>query len=77
MRRESSLCVWNFSSFGMERIDAWFETLYFVYGLGLETPKLISGKVGVEKNSKTLIYVFLVGCKPCLRVVYECSFDFG
>ena len=32
----------NLSSFGMERIDAWFETLYFVYGLGLETPKLIS-----------------------------------
>ena len=30
-----------------------------------------------EKNSKTPIYVFLVGCKPCLRVVYECSFDFG
>ena len=26
----------------IESIDTWFGTLYFVYGLGLETPKLIS-----------------------------------
>ena len=71
MRRESFLYVWNLSSFGMEIIDAWFETPYFVYELGLETPKLISCYIGVEKNSKTPIYVFLVDCKPCLRVVFE------
>ena len=34
-------CVWK-SSFGLESIDTWFGTLYFVYELGLETPKLIS-----------------------------------
>ena len=32
----------NLSSFGIESIDTWFGTLYLVYGLGLETPKLIS-----------------------------------
>ena len=32
----------DFSSFGIESIDTWFGTLYLVYGLGLETPKLIS-----------------------------------
>ena len=34
--------VWNLSSFGIESIDIWFGTLYFVYELGLETSKLIS-----------------------------------
>ena len=34
--------VWK-SSFGLESLDTWFETLCLVYGLGLETPKLISG----------------------------------
>ena len=29
-------------SFGIESIDTWFRTLYLVYGLGLETLKLIS-----------------------------------
>ena len=28
--------------FCIESIGTWFGTLYFVYGLGLETPKLIS-----------------------------------
>ena len=40
-----SILVWNsmdLSSFGIEHIDTWFGTLYLVYGLGLETPKLIS-----------------------------------
>ena len=32
-----------------------------MYGLGLETPKLISFWGWVEKNSKTPIYVFWVG----------------
>ena len=32
----------DLSSFGIKRIDIWFGTLYFVYDLGLETPKLIS-----------------------------------
>ena len=39
------IIVWNsmdLSSFGIESIDTWFGTLYLVYGLGLETPKLIS-----------------------------------
>ena len=46
---KSSVFVWilvgnsmDLSSFGLESIDTWFGTLYFVYGLGLETPKLIS-----------------------------------
>ena len=37
--------VWNLSmelsNFGTESMDTWFGTLYFVYRLGLETPKLI------------------------------------
>ena len=32
----------DLSSFGIEIIDIWFGTLYLMYGLGLETPKLIS-----------------------------------
>ena len=36
-----TMCVWK-SSFGLESLDTWFGTLYFMYGLGLETPKLIS-----------------------------------
>ena len=36
-----TMCVWK-SSFGLESLNTWFGTLYFVYGLGLETPKLIS-----------------------------------
>ena len=32
----------DLSTFGIERIDIWFGTLYLVYGLGLETPKHIS-----------------------------------
>ena len=34
--------VWVCLVFGIESIDTWFGTLYLVYGLGLETPKLIS-----------------------------------
>ena len=49
------------SSFGIESINTWFGTLYFVYGLGLETPKLIYCLVSVKKNSKTPICVFWVG----------------
>ena len=36
-----TMCVWK-SSFGLESLDTWFGTLYFMYGLGLETLKLIS-----------------------------------
>ena len=32
----------DLSSFGIESIDTWFITFYLVYGLALETPKLIS-----------------------------------
>ena len=76
MRRESFLCVWNLSSFGMERIDAWVETLYFVYRLSWKLPNSFLVRLEVRRTTR-LLYVFLVGCKPCLRVVYECSFDFG
>ena len=34
--------VWICLVLGIERIDIWFGTLYLVYGLGLESPKLIS-----------------------------------
>ena len=41
-----TMCVWNLSmelsSFGIESMDTWFGTPYFVYEFGLETPKLIS-----------------------------------
>ena len=33
-----TMCVWK-SSFGLESLDTWFRTLYFEYGLGLETPQ--------------------------------------
>ena len=36
-----TMWVWK-SSFGLESLDTWFGTLYFVCGLGLETLKLIS-----------------------------------
>ena len=36
------MCVCMESSFRLESLDIWFETLSFVYGLSLETPKLIS-----------------------------------
>ena len=36
------ILVWYLSSFIIESIDTWFGTLYFVYGLGLETPKFVS-----------------------------------
>ena len=32
----------DLSSFCIESIDTWFGTLYLVYGLSLETPKLFS-----------------------------------
>ena len=34
--------VWVCIVLGIEIIDTWFGTLYLVYGLGLETPNLIS-----------------------------------
>ena len=34
--------VWVCLVLGMKSIDTWFGTLYLVYGLGLETPKIIS-----------------------------------
>ena len=36
-----TMCVWK-SSFGLESLNTWVGTPYFVYGLGLKTPKLIS-----------------------------------
>ena len=34
--------VWVCLVLGIESINTWFGTLYLVYGLGLETPNLIS-----------------------------------
>ena len=34
--------VWVCIVLGIKSIDTWFGTLYLVYGLGLETPNLIS-----------------------------------
>ena len=44
-RMEKYRCLYNsmgLSSFGLESLDTWFGTLCLVYGLGLETLKLIS-----------------------------------
>ena len=54
---EAMNCVWNLSSFGIESIDTWFGTLYFVYGLGLETPKLIS-RVELRRSLRFLYVCF-------------------
>ena len=44
MEKNIDFCtiVWVCLVLGIESIDTWFGTLYHVYGLGLETPKLIS-----------------------------------
>ena len=34
--------VWVCIVLGIKSIDTWFGTLYLVYGLGLDTPNLIS-----------------------------------
>ena len=47
------MCVWK-SSFGLESVDTWFGTLSFVYGLGLETPKLISCRVELRRTLRIL-----------------------
>ena len=52
------MCVWK-SSFGLESVDTWFGTFSFVYGLGLETPKLIS--CGVELRRTLRILFMCVG----------------
>ena len=39
----------DLSSFGIESIDTWFRTLYLVYGLCLETPKLILVRVELRR----------------------------
>ena len=36
------VCVYESLVLGLESLDTWFGTLSFEYGLGLETPKLIS-----------------------------------
>ena len=42
------------SSFGLESLDTWLRTLYFVYGLGLGTPKLISCRFELRKVLRLL-----------------------
>ena len=46
------------SSFGLERLDTWFRTLYLVYGLGLGTPKLISCRVELRRALRLLDMCF-------------------
>ena len=49
--------VWK-SSFGLESLDAWFRTLYLVYGLGLGTPTLISYRVESRRTLRLLDMCF-------------------
>ena len=40
--------------FSLESLDTWFRTLYLVYGLGLETPNLISCRVELRRTLRLL-----------------------
>ena len=40
--------------FSLERLDTWFRTLYLMYGLGLETPNLISCRVELRRTIRLL-----------------------
>ena len=46
--------VWVCIVLGIESIDTWFGTLYLVYGLGLETPNLISCRVELRRTLRLL-----------------------
>ena len=50
--------VWVCLVLGIESIDTWFVTLYLVYGLGLETPKLISCWVELRRALRLLYRCF-------------------
>ena len=41
-------------AFSLESLDTWFRTLYLVYGLGLETPNLISCRVELRRTLRLL-----------------------
>ena len=47
------------SSFGIESMDTWFGTLYFVYGLGLELPNSFLIRVELRRTLR-LLYMCLV-----------------
>ena len=40
--------------FSLESLDTWFRTLYLVFGLGLETPNLISCRVELRRTLRLL-----------------------
>ena len=40
--------------FSLESLDTWFRTLYLVYGLGLETPNLISCRFELRRTLRLL-----------------------
>ena len=44
--------------FSLESLDTWFRTLYLVYGLGLETLKLISCRVELRRALRLLDMCF-------------------
>ena len=50
--------VWVCIVLGIEIIDTWFGTLYLVYGLGLETPNLISCRVELRRALRLLDMCF-------------------
>ena len=43
------MCM-ELSSFGIESMDTWFGTLYFVYGLGLELQNSFLVRVELRRN---------------------------
>ena len=49
--------VWK-SSFGLKSLDTWFRTLYFEYGLGFGTTKLISCRVELRRALRLLDICF-------------------
>ena len=49
--------VWK-SSFGIESIDTWFRTLYFVYGLGWKLPNSFLVRVELRRTLRLLYMCF-------------------
>ena len=46
------------SSFGIERMDTWFGTLYFVYGLGWKLPNSFLVMVELRRTLRLLYMGF-------------------
>ena len=61
MRRESFLCVWSLSSFGMERINAWFETSILSMGQIWKLPNSLLVRLELRRTLRLLyMYFWLV-----------------